>query len=93
MHAEILRLYIAILTLRHGEVGSASFSSYNIRRMTWLQPIPEQGPDPCQSGHGELLTPSGTLAPNVCRKAVTLGQEPLAIDCSRVIFVALPLWA
>jgi cytochrome P450 len=32
MHAEILRLYIAILTLRNGEVGAVHFAGYNISK-------------------------------------------------------------
>lgn len=31
MHAEILRLYIAIFTLRHGEVGPVSFGGYKLK--------------------------------------------------------------
>ncbi|KAK6948149.1 hypothetical protein Daesc_009913 [Daldinia eschscholtzii] len=32
VHAEILRLYIAIFTLRHGETGSINFSGYKLEK-------------------------------------------------------------
>ena len=31
MHTEILRLYIAIITLRHGEVGPVKFPGYRLK--------------------------------------------------------------